>query len=488
MTESETILYRGARYEVGLVRRCYAIWAVGEHQAPPLKWWPETPEGWSAAWAHFSGLEPAGAIVQVSPAAPAAPAPAGPAPAGPDPAAPAAQGGPAVTAEPEPQAGPAMHGGPADQLVVPGGPAAAPARWAGRAGGPPVVAAALLAAGVLCGFIGLFPGYVGGASLASDSPSLVPHLLYLAAWITGAGLIMLGGARMRAGALLALGTSIVTFGFFLADIGEAVVTSSGAGLVLAVIGWAACTAGAVQAVTSRRAGAPGRLRRADLAPLVLAMLAGLGVAAAFAPAWDSYTLRTARGLSQTVLLGNAFSNPGLVITGDVAVMIAVVAVVAAAALWRPVRLGAALLAGAIVPMVAQAISAMIGIGEPVSPAQFGVPPSQAEPLGLTIGSGLTAAFWIYCVFLVALVLACALLLVSNGHAVAQSSMPQSAMPSAPGSQPFGSPSGGPQPVMSPVAPKAQPEPADYGMTPASDALSAATRPAGTQDSAAPGDH
>ena len=89
------------------------------------------------------------------------------------------------------------------------------------------------------------------------------------------------------------------------------------------------------------------------------VLAGLGVAAAFAPAWDSFTLRTAAGQSQSLTAGNAFSNPGLVIAGDVAVMLALAAVVFAAALWRPVRHGAVLLAGAGIAMAAQAISALV---------------------------------------------------------------------------------------------------------------------------------
>jgi hypothetical protein len=140
------------------------------------------------------------------------------------------------------------------------------------------------------------------------------------------------------------------------------------------------------------------------------MLAGLGVAAAFAPAWDSFTLRTAAGQSQTLTAGNAFSNPGLVIAGDVAVMLALVAVVVTAALWRPVRYGAVLLAGAMIPMVAQAISALVQAGGGASPAQFGISPAQASGIGLTISSGLTPAFWIYCGFLVAVAVSCAWML------------------------------------------------------------------------------
>jgi hypothetical protein len=143
---------------------------------------------------------------------------------------------------------------------------------------------------------------------------------------------------------------------------------------------------------------------------VLVVLAGLGVAAAFAPAWDSFTLRTAAGQVQTVTAGNAFSNPGLVIAGDVIVMIVFAAAVIAAALWRPARHGAVLLAGAAVPMAAQAISALVQVGEAHGPAQFGIPAGTARQLGITISAGVTPAFWIYCGFLIALVVSCAWML------------------------------------------------------------------------------
>jgi hypothetical protein len=99
-----------------------------------------------------------------------------------------------------------------------------------------------------------------------------------------------------------------------------------------------------------------------------------------------------------------------VIAGNVAVMVALALVVIAAALWRPVRHGAVLLAGATVPMVAQAISALVQVGQPPSPAQFGFTPAQASQIGLTISAGLTPAFWIYCVFVVVLVVSCAWML------------------------------------------------------------------------------
>jgi hypothetical protein len=145
--------------------------------------------------------------------------------------------------------------------------------------------------------------------------------------------------------------------------------------------------------------------------LTLAAVAALGAAAAFAPSWDRYTLRTSAGATQSLTAGNAFANPAPVIAGDVAVMVALVAVVAAAAVWRPIRLGAVLLAGAIIPMAAQAISALVQLGEATSPLLFGISPAQAAQAGLTISSGVTPAFWIYCAFVVALVVKCARMLI-----------------------------------------------------------------------------
>ena len=113
--------------------------------------------------------------------------------------------------------------------------------------------------------------------------------------------------------------------------------------------------------------------RGHAGPLALLVLAAIGTAAAFAPAWDNYVLATAAtGTSQTVTAGNAFDNPGVVIAGNVAVMVAIIAVAALAALWRPARHGALLLAGAIVPLAADVVSAIIQVGQPATPAMFGI--------------------------------------------------------------------------------------------------------------------
>jgi hypothetical protein len=381
--EDVTISYRGASYEIGRGPGFYGIWAAVAPRSQPAQWWPETPEGWSAAWSRFTQIEAPGTIVAVGRTS-------------------AASSWRAAwwSAAGQPAAGP------------PAGPPAAPVPAGSRRA---VIPAALLAVGVACGIAGLFPAYLAGASLAQEPAELVPHAVYLAVWGASALLIGLGGARLRVGTLLATGMTVVAFGFFFADAGQVIAGGAhliGAGLVLSLAGWLACAAGSALAFLPRPAGAPGRPFGHQIGIVLTLTIVALGAAVAFAPSWDSYTLHTAAGASQYLTAGNAFANPAPVIAGNVAVMVALVAVVVVAALWHPIRLGAALLAGAIVPMAAQLVSALVLVGEAVSPAQFGISPAQAAQAGLTISSGLTPAFWIYCVFVVALIVIDAWLLMA----------------------------------------------------------------------------
>ncbi len=363
MQDNVAIWYRGANYQLGRWQHGYGIWPVAGQPGLPLEQWPQTPQGWAEAWSRFSAIEHPAAIAHL------------------------------------------------------GTPAAAVASR-----GSSIGAAGLIGAGVACGIAGLFPAYLSGASLASDPANLVPHVVYLATWLAAGLLIVPGGTWRRVGALLGLATSLVTFGFFFADLGMVISGTSrlGPGLGLGLIGWLLCTAGAALAAwPSGLAGAPRwhLARRWHLAyhgrpamTLAVTALLAAGVAAAFAPSWDSYTLRTPSQLIQTVTAGNIFSNPGPVIFGNVAVMVALVAAATAAALWRPARLGAAVLAGALIPMAAQAISALIQVSQAVSPAQFGISPARAAQAGLTITSGLTPAFWIYFALVIALAGTCAWML------------------------------------------------------------------------------
>jgi hypothetical protein len=95
-------------------------------------------------------------------------------------------------------------------------------------------------------------------------------------------------------------------------------------------------------------------------------------------------------------------------------MVAVVVVAVLAALWRPARQGALLLAGAIIPLVAQAVSALIQVSQPAY-SFFGLTQAQAAQDGVTISSGVTPIFWVYCVFVISLLISCAWLLTAPGR-------------------------------------------------------------------------
>ena len=284
----------------------------------------------------------------------------------------------------------------------------------------------------MLGIVGLFTNYLG-SSIASKPDELVPHAIYLAAWTASALLIAMGPARQRIGALLGLGTSVVTFGLLAADLATALSAHSPAGgMWPTLFGWLLATAGAAAGYHRAAAGAPAKLRARETGPLLMLLLAGLGTAAAFAPSWDKFTITASNGAQRTITAGNAFANPGLVIAGDVLVMAALVAVVVVAALWRPARLGAALLAGATIPMAAQAISALVQLGEASPAQQVGLSPSQAFTAGLTVTAGPTPVFWVYCIFVGALIACCAWLLLAPAQDPAR---PAPAWPVPPGRAP-----------------------------------------------------
>ena len=399
--EKVTISHRGARYEIGRGKRFFGIWAIGAPESEPVDRWPENRDGWEQAWTRFVALETPDKITAVE-------SPSG-----------------RLTL-------------PRPRLKLPRPKPRPTARPGGSGSAFALAGAGLLGLGVLLGLIGLFPGYIGPQSLASQAEQLVPHVLYLATWAASAVLIVSGGARARTGALLATGLSAVTFGMFFADLGQVISGGAsllGAGLVLSLLGWLACAAGSALALAgvgfgrSDRLGRPGRPRGADAGPLALLGLAAVGTAVTFVPSWDSFTLtQTATGATQTITAGYAFANPGPVIFGDVAVMVAIVAVAVLAALWRPARHGGILLAGATVALAAQAISALVQVSQQATPAMFGISQAQASAAGLTISSGLTPTFWVYCVFVISLLISSAWLLTTPKYPA----MPAAAQPPQPG--------------------------------------------------------
>lgn len=412
MPDKAIISHRGEKYEIGRGKRFYGIWAVGAPYDAPVDRWPENPSGWEQAWARFATIEAPGTIAAVARERKARSWLKGPGSRPPE-------------GLPRPRRGlPRPH-----------------------ANVPLFVGEGLLVLGVVLGLAGLFPAYFvsssGSQSLLSLHDQVVPHLLYVIGWAVSAGLVALSVARpatARLGALLGLGLGVVTFGLFLVDLGEATQsgTSAGSGLVVSLLGWLACTAGAAIALAIKPApdgqpaadsqpapagqpapaASPARPKRRHAGTLALLVLAAIGTAAAFAPSWDRYTLvASTTGTSQTITAGNAFSsaNPGLVIAGNVAVMVAIVVMAALAALWRPPRQGALLLAGAIVPLVGEAASALIQVSQPVAPSLFGISSAQAQAAGLSISAGVTPIYWVFFVFVISLLVSCAWLFTEPGH-------------------------------------------------------------------------
>jgi hypothetical protein len=427
MGERVTISYRGAAYELGRGKRCYGIWATGAPRTEPVERWPETPDGWVAAWTRFTAMETPGTIAPVGPhqvpsqsssdepgytayagsgagfSGSGGSGPAGPGSAGP---------GFADTGF----AGAGFAGSERAAETLAYGQQTQTSAWTVRGAAAPAFAAALLGIGVICGLVGLFLHYQAGQSLASQPSELIPHVAYLAVWTLAALLIALrAGAVARAGALLAAGTSVMTFGLLLTDLGEGL-SIADAGLWITLVGWLACTAGAALAFVTTIGKVPvGSLGARGIARVALLVGAGIGVALTFFPNWDSYLLHSSTtGQNQPAAGGFAFAsiNPGWVQFADVAVMVLFVLVVVVAALWRPLAAGAMLLAGAVIPMAAQAVSAMVQATEPTSALSFGYTATQVQQLGITVTNGLTPAFWIFCLCVVTLLASCAWMLIT----------------------------------------------------------------------------
>ena len=73
MQDDVAIWYRGANYQLGRGRHGYGIWPLGGQPEYPLEQWPETPQGWAAAWSRFTAIEHPAAIAHLSrPAVPVA--------------------------------------------------------------------------------------------------------------------------------------------------------------------------------------------------------------------------------------------------------------------------------------------------------------------------------------------------------------------------------------------------------------------------------
>jgi hypothetical protein len=268
------------------------------------------------------------------------------------------------------------------------------------------VRAAVILAGVTIGTTGLFPSYFSGVSLASHVDQLLPHLVYLLGWAV-AGILLLTPRLARVGAVGAVGLSVMSFSFFVTDVGTAVSSSAqsgGPGLYLSLVGWALCAGGSFAALVSTHDATSRNSLHLHERLLIPGLIVVVGAAITFALPWDSYhLLAAATGQSESFTAGYAFSNPGAILIGELITMAAMVVLLGLALAWRPIVTGTALFVGAMVPLVAQLFSALL---QPApSLAQFGVSAAVASQDQVHLSAGYTPWFYLYCAAIGLLVIA-----------------------------------------------------------------------------------
>lgn len=319
----------------------------------PIEAWPKTREGWHHAWTRFGDLE----------------------------------AGRAKVASPEPAA--AHLSTRPDDI-------------------PATIAESLLSFGIVLQIAGLFPGYLGGASLAGAADQLALHAFFLAGFAVVAATLMSGHHRYWARAsAFGIGLSALTLGFFLSDFGQvaAGTTTGGPGFTLSFVGWGFAAVGiGLAAASAARHSSLGRPTWRQPSLVVTLGALGLGTAATFAPSWDRFhLLASTTGQSATVTAGNVFSEPGAEMAANLLVMALVVVAAVLAASWTSRRIGALVLGGALVPMVGQLAAAVAQLTAPPGPSSFGISGAQAARTGLQITAGLTPAFYLYTAFIAVLV-------------------------------------------------------------------------------------
>jgi hypothetical protein len=217
----------------------------------------------------------------------------------------------------------------------------------------------------------MFPAYSGNPPLPVVS---VPYLtaVYItleAGWALAAGLV-LSRVSVRGGVALGAGIGGVELGFLVADLastGE--VSGLGApGVWLALaglgVGYAGVLLGAIRVPMGRPRLGPNNEppHPRAVAQTFVALLA----VAAFLPSWDSYHLVNPAGQTATITLGNAFSQPGGIMAGELLSALAIGVLCILGAFWAPLAVGAWLTAGVVIALTSQLVSAVVQVHQAVT--------------------------------------------------------------------------------------------------------------------------
>jgi len=215
-----------------------------------------------------------------------------------------------------------------------------------------------------------------------------------------AAVLVLTRASVSGGTALAAGVGALELGYLISDTASSVqvYNASTPGVWLALAGLGVGIAGVLLGCSTVVIGGP-RLRvPSERQPrAVLTTAAAFLAAAAFLPSWDRFSaVSTVTAHSASFTAGNAFSQPGAVMAGDLVVALAIVVLPVAGVLWEPARVGAWATAGVLLALASQLVSALVQVSQGISPAlssslmhSFGVTSAEAQSLGVHFSVSLT---------------------------------------------------------------------------------------------------
>lgn len=279
-----------------------------------------------------------------------------------------------------------------------------------------LVAGVLLVSTVVLHVVAMLPAYynepASHQSLAAQTDLATLYAILAAAWALVLAIGLTGPARVPISAAMAVGIAVTELGFRVADLGDMFrygYSQAGAGLWFMTVAWvvgAVATAALVLAARRQARLAADAQPAGQLSPGVGEPAAGsreawslwvtvlaLAVAGAFLPPWDTYrAVSSVSGRSLTRNLGNAFSNPWQIITGDVLVSCAVLIVPVVAIRLRNRHIGAAAVVGMLLVLATQLVSAVVQVDLPVTADQLGINSGAAAQLGLSFSLHLSGWF------------------------------------------------------------------------------------------------
>jgi hypothetical protein len=217
----------------------------------------------------------------------------------------------------------------------------------------------------------MFPAYAGNppTPVVSVPYQTAVYVILELGWAVAATLV-LSRVSVRGGVALGAGLGAVELGFLVADLASAgdAFGRGAAGVWLALAALGVGYAGVLLGASTVPMGSPqwrphsGPPHPRAVAQVVVALLA----VAAFLPSWDSYHLVSSTGQSATITLGNAFSQPGGIMAGELLSALAIGVLCILGAFWSPLAVGAWLTAGVVIAMTSQLVSAAVQVRQAVT--------------------------------------------------------------------------------------------------------------------------